>query len=79
MTYDSAAYRAHAREMASSDRYPVCPACGNLCGVLARICADCGARLHPTEADLRLARESGKMPAMPSADDATEATRETGQ
>lgn len=25
--------------------YPVCPHCGELCGRLARICADCGALL----------------------------------
>lgn len=79
MTYDNANYRAFALEMSSSDRYPVCPKCGNLCGVLAVVCADCGARLKPTESDLRLAREHGKIAGMPSADDATEATREQGQ
>lgn len=25
--------------------YPACPSCGNLCGRLAQVCADCGALL----------------------------------
>lgn len=78
MTYDNADYRAFAREMASPDRYPVCPSCQNLCGVLAIICADCGATLKATPADLKLAAEHGRLNVMPSSDEDTEATREKG-
>jgi len=49
MTYDNAAYRAHARESVTPDHFPTCPRCGELCGKLAIICADCGARLKLTE------------------------------
>lgn len=75
---DTAAMRAERSDHVAADHYPVCPSCGNLCGLLARICADCHAPLMATEADLRAAAENGRMHRMPSADEAGEATRETG-
>jgi ribosomal protein L32 len=75
---DSAANRAKRHDHVMPDHYPVCPSCGNLCGRLARICADCGVSLMATPGDLRDAAANGRMHRMPSADDATEATRETG-
>jgi hypothetical protein len=36
----------HSTDALSLDRYPSCPQCGNICGRLARLCADCGAFLY---------------------------------
>jgi hypothetical protein len=38
--------------------YPTCPHCGEVCGRLARVCADCGAYLYePTPSDRLERRE----------------------
>jgi predicted amidophosphoribosyltransferase len=50
---------AHDAGLVEPDHYPTCPRCGNLCGRLAVICADCGARLKPTPEDLKILREHG--------------------
>lgn len=61
----NAALDAAASDRIQPDHYPACPRCGNLCGVLARVCVDCGARLYPEpKAELALedvsaARERG--------------------
>lgn len=39
------------------DHSPSCPQCGNLCGRLARICADCGAFLYEPNLNDRIIRE----------------------
>ena len=66
-------------DLLAPDRYPTCPACGNLCGKLARICADCGAQLFASEVDLANAKRVGSaaMTAAPKRD-ATTPTRERG-
>lgn len=37
--------------------YPSCPHCGNLCGRLARVCADCGAFLYEPVLTDRMMRD----------------------
>ena len=59
-SYSSASHLAKVNDCAALDHLPTCPSCGNLCGMLAEICADCGARLKPTEADLRIAAQAGE-------------------
>lgn len=59
---ENAATRAQQSDRYGIDLYPSCPRCGNLCGRLAVVCADCGARLKPTENDLRLARMNAARP-----------------
>lgn len=56
---DTAARRQRQDDRNALDRYPACPRCSNLCGLLAVVCADCGARLRPTEFDLRDAQAVG--------------------
>lgn len=65
----NAALDAAASDRIQPDHYPACPRCGNLCGVLAVICADCGARLYlePEDRYPRLRRR-----------EAMQATRERG-
>lgn len=46
MTSDTASYKYRAHEAVTADSMPACPRCGNLCGRLARICVDCGAKLY---------------------------------
>ena len=58
---DLAAMRAARHAAVTDDNFPACPRCGNLCGRLAIVCADCGARLKPTENDLRDAADHGKV------------------
>lgn len=60
---DFAALRALRGDLAEPDHYPTCPICGNLCGRLARVCVDCGARLYepgaePVDAEHRAHIES---------------------
>jgi ribosomal protein L32 len=52
---DAASKRSH--EQVTSDHYPSCPRCGNICGVAATKCWECGARLLPTLGDYLLAGE----------------------
>jgi predicted amidophosphoribosyltransferase len=39
---------AHEHDSWLPDHLPTCPHCGNLCGKLAQVCYDCGARLYDT-------------------------------
>ena len=60
----NAALDAAASDRIQPDHYPACPRCGNLCGVLARICVDCGARLYtetaaPEREAMQATRERG--------------------
>jgi hypothetical protein len=60
MTNDSASYRQLATDRNAPDHLPACPRCGNLCGVMAVICVDCGSRLYLDDDHLpipRLGRE----------------------
>lgn len=60
----TAAGRAAQDNGLAPDHFPACPHCGNLCGKLARLCADCGAFLYHPTADDRLVRSRlhGKPP-----------------
>lgn len=49
------------------DRYPVCPQCGNVCGLLAYVCADCQTRLRPTAAELHTIAADAKIRRMNAA------------
>lgn len=75
---DNAARRAERRNGVSPDHFPTCPRCGNLCGRLAVICADCGARLKPTDNELPALARNGRIDAMTATDETPAATRETG-
>ena len=43
---DNADYRARTMNLLGPDHYPACPGCGDLCGLLAQRCANCGAQLY---------------------------------
>ncbi len=49
MTVDSGEYRARRHEAVTGDHFPACPRCGDLCGRLAQVCAECGTRLYDAE------------------------------
>jgi len=51
------------------DSFPTCPQCGNLCGKLARLCADCGAFLYAPNSDDRMIREMLHPQAAPRRED----------
>ena len=78
MTYDNGEYRARAHEAVTGDHYPVCPKCGDLCGVHAQLCITCGTRLKPTEAELKAAARDARIQGMQPTQHDPEATRETG-
>jgi predicted amidophosphoribosyltransferase len=53
----------------SPDSFPCCPHCGNLCGKLARLCADCGSFLYEPNAGDRFIR--AMLHAAPKGEDTT--------
>lgn len=53
MSTETAAWRQEAADRGTDDHYPSCPYCGNLCGLLAVICVDCGTRLKLSDDELR--------------------------
>ncbi len=82
MTRDNAARKARAADLATCDHFPSCPHCGEACGRLARVCADCGSFLYePTPEDRNMKRDIAVWRrlwmAAPERED-TEATRERG-
>jgi hypothetical protein len=72
MAGDASSKRSH--EQATSDHYPACPRCGNICGVCATKCADCGARLLPTMGDNLLAGERSSSAVKRAASEGLEAS-----
>ena len=46
MTRNDAEQTARSLDAMAPDHYPTCPNCGDLCGMLAVICVECGARLY---------------------------------
>lgn len=49
---ETAARRQAQDDRNALDHFPVCPGCGDLCGVLAQVCANCKAQLYSTDLDL---------------------------
>lgn len=48
-----ASWRAMHDDVTTGDHYPTCPRCGDLCGVLAAICVNCGCRLRLSDVESR--------------------------
>lgn len=80
MSHETARIAADRHDGVAPDHYPVCTGCGNLCGVLAQICVDCGTRLKPTEEELRAIGRRERIRAMKAAlpREDEQATRERG-